>query len=129
MDSLILESWTSLALVLQLPHELALSSHCPACCCHTRHRIHHNLLFNWVRETQDHGPINTWNRQCYIQPKAVGAENMTTTPKWTHISQNLVRWARARLRMDILLPGCSDIHRIAAAEPCNWRNISETLAF
>eukprot|EP01051_Picozoa_sp_SAG22_P015733 SAG22_NODE_2100_length_3015_cov_2.342250_5_plen_48_part_00 len=26
--------------------------------CHG-HLIENNLLFNWVRETQDHGPINT----------------------------------------------------------------------
>eukprot|EP00966_Prymnesium_polylepis_P335469 7390828-Prymnesium_polylepis.1 len=25
--------------------------------------LENNVLFNWVRETQDHGPINTWDRQ------------------------------------------------------------------
>ena len=30
--------------------------------------LERNVLFNWVRETQDHGPINTWDRQTYVQP-------------------------------------------------------------
>ena len=34
--------------------------------CHG-HTIRDNFLFNWVRETQDHGPINTWDRAMYIQ--------------------------------------------------------------
>ncbi|KAJ8601157.1 hypothetical protein CTAYLR_008495 [Chrysophaeum taylorii] len=29
------------------------------------HRIDRCLFFNWVRETKDHGPINTWDRQPY----------------------------------------------------------------
>lgn len=28
--------------------------------------IERNLLFNFVRETSDHGPINTWDRQPYV---------------------------------------------------------------
>ena len=28
--------------------------------------IHHNLLFNMVRESGDHGPINSWDRQSFL---------------------------------------------------------------
>ena len=30
------------------------------------HTISHNVIFNAVRETGDHGPINTWDRQPYL---------------------------------------------------------------
>ncbi|CAF4968551.1 unnamed protein product [Rotaria sp. Silwood1] len=30
------------------------------------HTISHNVIFNTVRETSDHGPINTWDRQPYL---------------------------------------------------------------
>jgi len=56
--------------------------------CHG-HSIRDNLLFNWVRETQDHGPINTWNRALYIQ-KEDSSENPTLIPKWTHIERNFI---------------------------------------
>ena len=32
--------------------------------------ISHNALFNAVRETSDHGPINTWDRQPYLTTQA-----------------------------------------------------------
>lgn len=56
--------------------------------CHG-HRIEDNLLFNWVRETQDHGPINTWDRALYIQRDPVTGEP-TTTPQWTHVTRNFI---------------------------------------
>ena len=31
------------------------------------HLVEHNLMFNLVRETVDHGPFNTWDRQGYLQ--------------------------------------------------------------
>ena len=34
--------------------------------CHG-HNISGNTMFNWVRETQDHGAINTWNRAAYVE--------------------------------------------------------------
>merc|ERR1711933_544530 len=50
--------------------------------------IENNLIFNWVRETQDHGPINTWDRAAYMH---VGKDGMpTNVPEWTHISHNLI---------------------------------------
>ena len=30
------------------------------------HTINHNVIFNTVRETSDHGPINSWDRQPYL---------------------------------------------------------------
>ncbi len=30
------------------------------------HTISHNVIFNTVRETSDHGPINTWDRQPFL---------------------------------------------------------------
>ena len=30
------------------------------------HFMENNLLFNWVRETKDHGPFNSWDRQPYL---------------------------------------------------------------
>ena len=53
------------------------------------HTISENLLFNWVRETQDHGPINTWNRAAYMfKGKADGLP--TTVPEWTRITHNMI---------------------------------------
>jgi hypothetical protein len=81
--------------------------------------IESNIFFNWVRETQDHGPINTWDRAMYMQPSpsssssplnssgsgsgsgsgGVGSNSdgggdgnggITTTKAWTHISNNLI---------------------------------------
>ena len=63
--------------------------------CHG-HSIMDNLIFNWVRETQDHGPINTWDRAMYIQKADPGTENgiasknPTLIPKWTHIERNFI---------------------------------------
>ena len=47
-------------------------------------RLEGNVLFNWVRETQDHGPINTWDRQCYVMPDG------GLYPAWNHVSRNLI---------------------------------------
>ena len=55
--------------------------------CHG-HNISQNLLFNWVRETQDHGPINTWIRAAYISKSVDGSP--TVQPEWTHIESNLI---------------------------------------
>jgi len=61
------------------------------------HNITRNLVFNFVRETQDHGPINTWNRAMYVTKDLMksragknGEENTTTIPAWSHISGNFV---------------------------------------
>jgi len=56
--------------------------------CHG-HKIKDNLLFNWVRETQDHGPINTWNRAMYIQRNTTNNQP-TVIPQWAHIERNFI---------------------------------------
>ena len=49
------------------------------------------MLFNWVRETQDHGPINTWNRACYTQRTGAGGTGAPTlVPAWTAIERNMI---------------------------------------
>jgi hypothetical protein len=49
-----------------------------------------NLIFNACRETGDHGPINSWDRQPFVTEIATGE------PSWnaaiTTVSQNLI-WA------------------------------------
>ena len=40
------------------------------------HTLSRNVLFNAVRETSDHGPINTWDRQPYL---TVGADGVTAS--------------------------------------------------
>lgn len=47
------------------------------------HAIERNVIFDWVRETQDHGPINTWGRQMYVLGN-------TTTPLWTRVVGNAI---------------------------------------
>ena len=53
------------------------------------HTITHNLLFNWVRETQDHGPINTWNRAAFVARNGTSGQP-TLIPPWTVITQNMI---------------------------------------
>lgn len=47
------------------------------------HLIERNLLFNTIRETGDHGPINSWDRNAY----APGGNNLTARSR---INRNLV---------------------------------------
>ena len=47
-------------------------------------RLESNVLFNWVRETQDHGPINTWDRQAYVQPDG------GLYQAWSYVTHNLI---------------------------------------
>lgn len=48
------------------------------------HAITNNVLFDWVRETQDHGAINTWNRQLYVDADGSQAAG------WVHIMNNAI---------------------------------------
>eukprot|EP01062_Namystynia_karyoxenos_P069365 TRINITY_DN64878_c0_g1_i1.p1 TRINITY_DN64878_c0_g1~~TRINITY_DN64878_c0_g1_i1.p1 ORF type:complete len:877 (+),score=269.51 TRINITY_DN64878_c0_g1_i1:79-2631(+) len=48
------------------------------------HNIQDNIFFNWVRETQDHGPINTWDRATYLQPHG------GLYPQWNRVTRNLI---------------------------------------
>eukprot|EP00040_Diaphanoeca_grandis_P030936 m.183931 g.183931 ORF g.183931 m.183931 type:complete len:1001 (+) comp32172_c0_seq1:207-3209(+) len=59
-----------------------------------------NLLLNFVRESNDHGPFNSWGRQPYIyrinehdnqtQPHADGTPRLAISPKTQTIAQNLI---------------------------------------
>ncbi len=50
--------------------------------------IKNNLLFNFVRETHDHGPINTWDRQPYLT--TVGNGSVSLTPAVSNTTQNFL---------------------------------------
>ena len=47
-----------------------------------------NLLFNSNKETSDHGPVNTWDRQPYITEEA--GHGPSLTPKTNIIHHNLI---------------------------------------
>ncbi|CAF0854612.1 unnamed protein product [Adineta steineri] len=46
------------------------------------HTISYNVIFNTVRETSDHGPINTWDRQPFLSD----AVQSDVPSLWQHIS-------------------------------------------
>jgi hypothetical protein len=46
------------------------------------HTIRHNVMFNTVRETNDHGPINSWDRQPYL----TDAVQRGSPSLWQHVS-------------------------------------------
>ncbi len=50
--------------------------------------LKNNLLFNFVRETHDHGPINTWDRQPYLTKVRNGSASLT--PAMSSITQNFI---------------------------------------
>jgi hypothetical protein len=52
------------------------------------HSITNNLLFNSVRETDDHGPFNSWDRQPYIFRRADGSISMI--PDESYITHNFL---------------------------------------
>eukprot|EP00038_Savillea_parva_P001128 m.101630 g.101630 ORF g.101630 m.101630 type:complete len:913 (-) comp10400_c0_seq1:76-2814(-) len=52
------------------------------------HNISSNVLFNWVRETQDHGPINTWDREMTWRVNKDGVK--TQFPDWNHLQGNII---------------------------------------
>ncbi len=35
-------------------------------------RVSRNVLFNWCRESSDHGPFNSWDRQPYLVDSSSG---------------------------------------------------------
>ena len=51
--------------------------------------VKNNLLFNFVRETHDHGPINSWDRQPYLT-EVLDGKTMSLTPAESIITQNLI---------------------------------------
>jgi len=56
--------------------------------CHG-HTITGNILFNWVWEAQNHGPINTWDRNMYVQRDPT-TDQPTVVPQWTHLRRNFI---------------------------------------
>ena len=48
--------------------------------------ISHNVFFNAVRETSDHGPINTWDRQPYLTTQ--GGNGASLIPHQSYIHHN-----------------------------------------
>ena len=50
------------------------------------HTISDNVMFGCVRETRDHGCVNTWDRERFI----FGASGNQTLPDVTRISRNLI---------------------------------------
>jgi hypothetical protein len=46
-----------------------------------------NLLFNYVRETSDHGPFNSWDRQAYLTDTRNGSSSYT--PLYNNFHNNL----------------------------------------
>ncbi|KAK8812318.1 hypothetical protein WA158_007552 [Blastocystis sp. Blastoise] len=50
------------------------------------HQVHHNLIFNAVRETTDHGCINTWDRMPFSTVKKDGS--VSITPDVTYTTEN-----------------------------------------
>ena len=47
-----------------------------------------NLIFNMVRETGDHGPINSWDRVPFVTQLANGS--YTNIPRRTHVNKNFI---------------------------------------
>ena len=51
-------------------------------------KLYKNLLFNTCRESGDHGPINTWDRQVYVTKVNDGTPSFI--PAYNHIYQNFL---------------------------------------
>ena len=52
------------------------------------HFMENNLLFNWVRETSDHGPFNSWDRQPYLTKLRNGTPSLS--PAQSNITLNFI---------------------------------------
>ena len=55
-----------------------------------------SLLFNLVRETTDHGPVNSWDRMPYITTRGATPGIPSAIPAPTEESFNLISTARGR---------------------------------
>lgn len=54
-----------------------------------------NVLFNFCRESSDHGPFNSWNRQVYLVD---GPDGKATTQKLNDTISFNVLWANYHSR-------------------------------
>jgi hypothetical protein len=53
--------------------------------------VHENLIFNSNRETSDHGPINSWDRQPYVSKFGAAGDGVATAHmRPRNISQNFL---------------------------------------
>ena len=52
--------------------------------------LENNLMFNMVRETGDHGPFNSWDRQPYLTDVDQGPESPSLTPAENYITNNFL---------------------------------------
>jgi hypothetical protein len=50
--------------------------------------VHQNLIFNSCRESADHGPINSWDRQPFVTTVATGKASAKMLPR--NISRNFL---------------------------------------
>ena len=50
--------------------------------------LQNNLMFNMVRETGDHGPFNSWDRQPYLTDVDQGPESPSLHPAENYITNN-----------------------------------------
>ena len=53
-----------------------------------RSNVTENILFNTCRESGDHGPFNSWDRQVFVTKVAVGAPR--PDKDWDYISSNFI---------------------------------------
>eukprot|EP01060_Flectonema_neradi_P033223 TRINITY_DN550_c0_g1_i1.p1 TRINITY_DN550_c0_g1~~TRINITY_DN550_c0_g1_i1.p1 ORF type:complete len:848 (+),score=215.29 TRINITY_DN550_c0_g1_i1:43-2586(+) len=49
-----------------------------------------NVIFNQCRQSGDHGPINSWDRQLFWTDVRDGADKPGWNPKYTDVSQNVI---------------------------------------
>lgn len=49
-----------------------------------------NLIFNQCRQSGDHGPINSWDRQPFLTDVPYGMDNLTYMPALTTINNNFI---------------------------------------
>jgi hypothetical protein len=54
------------------------------------HVIARNTIFNFVLESGDHGPINTWSRSAYVQESSGDSNVATVIPEWNYIDKNFI---------------------------------------
>lgn len=52
--------------------------------------VSQNLIFNMVRETDDHGPFNSWSRIPFDTTRGASAPKIGALPAVTNISHNLI---------------------------------------
>jgi len=49
-----------------------------------------NLILNMVRESKDHGPINSWDREPFVTRRGASAPEAGITPSYNEIAHNLI---------------------------------------